>query len=73
MEHNYIIRIRDAAFDIVGPFANQTELSAWGTKNQAESEDDPRWQSVYLSDPDKAVRVSTPEEAAPWPTSEAAH
>jgi hypothetical protein len=72
MEHNYILRMRDTAYDIVGPFASKDELSAWGAANQAASEDDPRWQSIYLADPTALPRVLTPEQAAPWPTSEAA-
>ena len=63
-DHNYIIRIRDAEFDIVGPFGSQDKLAAWGKASQAASEDDPRWQSVYLVDPEGTPRLLTPGEAS---------
>ena len=68
MDCNYIIRIRDTAYDIVGPFSTQKELAEWGAKNQADSDDDPRWQSIYLADPHHPPRVQSPDESAPWPT-----
>jgi hypothetical protein len=70
MDDNFIIRMRDTAYDLVGPFSSQAQLVAWGEANQAASEDDPRWQSIYLADPGAVPRVSAPADAAPWPTSE---
>jgi hypothetical protein len=63
MEHNCIIRIRDDSYSIVGPFASRDDLVAWGRKDQAESGDDPRWQSVYLADPHARPTVLKPQGA----------
>ena len=30
MQHNYIIRIRDSGYSIVGPFDSREALRAWG-------------------------------------------
>jgi len=60
MKHLCIIRIRDDGYSIIGPFASRDALVAWGIKDQAESGDDPRWQSVYLADPAAAPKVIAP-------------
>lgn len=63
---NYIIRMRDHAFDIVGPFPDADVLAEWARRNQEQSGDDPRWQALFLADPTK-LRILRPEEAEAWP------
>ena len=65
MQHNYIIRIRDSGYSIVGPFDSREALRAWGEADQAASGDDPRWQSVYLADPGAAPGVVAPGPPPP--------
>jgi len=56
--HNCIIAMQDDSYVVAGPFASTDELIAWGERWQAEHGDDPRWQSIYLADPDAMpVRV----------------
>ena len=61
MEHNCIICMQDDAYEIRGPFDSREALVAAGEKWQAEHDDNPRWQSVYLADPHEAPRVIAPE------------
>jgi len=56
--HNCIIAMQDNSYVVAGPFGSTEELIAWGIAWQAEHDDDPRWQSIYLADPDAMpVRV----------------
>jgi hypothetical protein len=60
MQHNCIICISDDHYQIVGPFASRADLVAYGCKWQAENDDDPRWQSIYLADPNAPPIVVAP-------------
>ena len=52
MPHDhYIIRLRDTSYTVVGPFPSEAAAAAWGTRDQAEDGDDPRWQVIRLGDP----------------------
>lgn len=51
MKHNCIICIYDDRYEIVGPFASDKALFAYGHWWQAENGDRPTWQSIYLADP----------------------
>lgn len=44
----YIVVIRDRDMWLEGPFATTADLVARGEAIQAEGDDDPRWQSVFL-------------------------
>ena len=59
-EPNYIIRMRDEGYSIIGPFDSREALVAWGRRDQENSGDDPRWQSLYLDDPHAPATVVVP-------------
>lgn len=64
----YIVWVRDDRVALIGPFATLEALSAY-ERSANRDEDDPRWQSVTLSDPPDPVSVVAPQDPTPseWP------
>jgi hypothetical protein len=50
----------DDGYQVVGPFSSGAALVTWGQRWQAQNDDDPRWQSIYLSDPAAAPKHIVP-------------
>ncbi|MCG4256892.1 hypothetical protein [Acetobacter senegalensis] len=57
----YIIRISDNSYDLVGPFDNHESAGEWGRMDQERRNDDPRWQTVDLENPEAAPSVVEPD------------
>ncbi len=59
-EHNCIICMYDDRYEIVGPFATNAAIVAYGEAWQAHNDDRPTWQSIFLANPRAEPRVVTP-------------
>lgn len=64
MNDNYIIVMRDDQFWLVGPFETQRAAGEWGSKDEHNPADDPRWQTIRLADPFLPVRIVPPHLTA---------
>jgi hypothetical protein len=64
-QHRYILTWADDGFEVHGPFPTERHLVAYGNWWQANcgdgSGDDPRWQSLALTDPAAPVKLVTPD------------
>jgi hypothetical protein len=63
---NYILtwgETENGWFALHGPFPTERHLTAYGIWWQESHGYDPCWQSVYVTDPNKAPRIVTPLES----------
>jgi hypothetical protein len=65
-EPNCVICIYDDGYEVAGPFASYDAACEYGRKWQEENGDDPRWNTVYLEDPDAPVNRVRPTPSTDW-------
>ena len=56
----YIIVMRYTHFYLVGPFATDEEAEQWGLANNPA--DDPRWQTIELTNPALPIAIRSPDD-----------
>lgn len=59
----YVICMRDDRYYLIGPFDDQAKMRAWGDEELKRTED-PRWQSIELSD-DALLPIRLPQGEHP--------
>lgn len=57
----YIMVMRDDCYCLVGPFASHDTAGEWGRDPVNNPSDDPRWQTIELTDPHLAPLVMSPD------------
>jgi hypothetical protein len=59
---HYIVVMRDDYYYAIGPFDSHESAGDWGYDPKNNPADDPRWQTIYLTDPTAPPEVRRPFE-----------